>query len=75
MSVTLVMTKHSAEWQEEEQREEQQVPAADQEHQRREQESVDGEAHQDTQADRRRTRADAARYASLAEERVKLLWG
>jgi hypothetical protein len=45
------MTQHPAKRQHKEQREEEEVPAADQEHQRGEQQSIDGEPHQTARAD------------------------
>ena len=51
MAVASAMTEHPAERQEKEQREEKEVAAADQEHQCREQQPIDGEAHPRARAD------------------------
>jgi hypothetical protein len=51
MAVASAMTEHPAEWQQKEQREEDEVPAADEEHQQGEQQPVDGEAHQNAGRD------------------------
>ncbi len=51
MAVALVVTEHAAEGQQKEQREEQQMTTADQEHRRCEKQSVHGEAHQTPRSD------------------------